>query len=561
MLRLKNKVILFLLFVVLGCAVQGPPSGGPIDNVPPEVVTSEPSPGAIHLPLDFRRIKIVFSERMKESSIRNNLFISPPVAFETHWKKGRILEFDLKESLKPQQTYVLSVGSGLQDLHNNKMTHSFSLAFSTGDTIDQGQISGRIYGLKPNETFYVFAYLLSDTSLFDPFSQKPNYVTISGKNGGYVLSYLRNGMYRLMAVEDRNHNLLLDGRMERFALSYRDVQLSDFLSAFSGLDMQISRLDTTAPNLIGARAIYRNFLRVRFNEPVVLDSSAKIMVADSLSGIPLKVVTIGRSNENKNWLELITAPLDSTRKYRLQCVHLADSSGNYTQDTLIAYFSGTSRRDTSRFKLIKHLPKDSTKNLRPELHVHLEFNQPVNWEKLEPRFRLQADSGRQVSGKWRILNLYSAEFVPDRYLRPSGSYISRVQLKGFKSYLGTESSDSLSRHFFTIVSAKELGEISGQVQVEPENSHPVVLNLRSVGGRKFHLQKTLGAKRIFKFEYVPEGKYKIDGFIDLNGNQKLDKGKILPFDFCEPFRFGKDTISVRKRWETGGIIIRLPGGA
>lgn len=86
------------------------------------------------------------------------------------------------------------------------MAQSFSLAFSTGDSIDQGQITGKVYGLKQNETFNIFAYLLSDTSDFNPFETKPDYISQTGEEGSFALKFIKAGCYRLLAVEDRNHN-------------------------------------------------------------------------------------------------------------------------------------------------------------------------------------------------------------------------------------------------------------------------------------------------------------------------------------------------------------------
>ena len=553
-----NKAILFLSFVILSCAVQAPPSGGPVDRIPPEIIATDPLQGTLHVPRSLNRLKIIFSERMKESSIRNNLFISPPVKFKTEWKKGRILLFELQESLKPQQTYVLSIGSALQDMHNNKMAHSFALAFSTGDTIDQGKIAGRIYGLKRNETFYVFAYLLNDTIAFNPFENKPDYVTLNGENGVYSLGFLKEGAYRVIAVEDRNHNLILDGIMERFALSFRDVILHDSLNQFSGLDMQLAKLDTIAPMLTGARARFHDLLVVRFSEPPVLDSLSQISVVDSLNRQPLPIKAWGKSSENGSWLEMVTAPMDSNRVYRLQCLNIADSSGNRNRDTLISYFMGSARQDTAAFKLLHYLPKDSAKKVRPEASVIVQFNQPVNWQQVALAFRLLKDSNNVVSGHWQIKNLYQAAFVPQKPLQPDHVYQSVLNLKRIQSYFNKTSTDSLIRHVFFVISQKELGEISGTIQTDFDLKHPVILNVRSVSGKRFHLRQIVHNKRTFKFNYLPEGAYKLDGFYDLNENGKFDHGTIVPFRFCEPFKFMQDTIKVRKRWETGGVIFTLP---
>lgn len=558
-MRTLKKIVLLFLFAVWGCAVQAPPSGGPVDRIPPEITGTDPMPGTLHVPTSFKRLKIVFSERMKESTARNNLFISPPLKFQTKWKKGRILIIDFEEALKDSQTYVLSVGSGLQDMHNNKMARSFTLAFSTGDTIDQGKITGTIYGLKRGETFYVFAYLLGDSTRFNPFKNKPDYVTLNGEKGDFTLGYLKNGTYRVIAVEDRNHNLRLDGLMERFALSFRDVTLYDSLNHFDGLDMQLATLDTLPPTLTGARALLRNLLVVRFSEPLLLDRLTNFEITDSLGGQKLPIVDMAPSPKKKNWLEMITAPMDSNRLYRVRCINLIDSAGNRNSDTLTTYFVASSKTDTSTFRLIKHLPTDSAKKVAPRTAITLEFNQPVNWRKVEKAYRLQRDSRHTIDGSWQVKNLYRAYFYPSKVLHPDSGYYSVVNLKAIKSYFGKTSADSVSRHFFTIISQKELGEISGNIRVRYPLQNPVVLNVRRISGKRFRVRQTIKkGKHTFKFDYLPQGSYRLDGFLDLNQNNRFDHGTILPFRFCEPFRYLPDTIKVRKRWETSGVLFTLP---
>ncbi len=555
---IHRKWFWFLLLLLLGCAVQAPPSGGPVDRIPPEIVRTDPLPESTRIAKNLDRLTIVFSERMKEGSERNNLFISPPVPFKVQWKKGHILILQLQEPLKKRQTYVLSIGSALQDAHNNKMTASFNLAFSTGDSIDRGKISGRIYGLKRGQTFYVFAYRLSDSTRFDPFTIQPDYVTLNGQQGNYTLGYLKNGTYRVLAVEDRNHDLLLQAVAERFALSYRDVTLHDSMNVFNGLDMQPARLDTVPPLLTGARAKFNNLLILRFSEPLVLDSLTVITITDSLTNRPLKIKDLAPARKHKKWLEVITAPMDSNRLYRVRCVNLTDSSGNRNRDTLTACFKSTTKTDTTTFKLLHHFPKDSAKTVRPEAAIRLEFNQPLNWRQVRENYRLLNASGKALSGRWQIKNLYQGIFRPQKPLLPDHAYRSVLRLKKIHSYFGKSLQDSLSSHVFQIVSQKELGEISGTVQVQGKVSCPIVVNVQRIAGKRLHLRRVVQGTRAFKFDYLPEGSYKLDVFIDLNANGKFDRGRLLPFRFCEPFKFLPDTIQVRKRWETGGVVVPLP---
>jgi uncharacterized protein (DUF2141 family) len=59
----------------------------------------------------------------------------------------------------------------------------------------------------------------------------------------------------------------------------------------------------------------------------------------------------------------------------------------------------------------------------------------------------------------------------------------------------------------------------------------------------------------YRFPRVPEGRYLLDAFQDKNTNSRYDPGKALPFSAPEPFGVLRDTLRVRARWETNGVII------
>ncbi|HLF13604.1 MAG TPA: Ig-like domain-containing protein, partial [Bacteroidota bacterium] len=117
-----------------GCASQVAPTGGPQDTVPPEIVSTSPSPGA----LNFRETNIVleFSEYVDRRSFQESAFLSPsPGALRYEWG-GSEVEISFAETLRPNTTYILTVGTDLKDTRNNRLAETFNLPFSSGGTID-----------------------------------------------------------------------------------------------------------------------------------------------------------------------------------------------------------------------------------------------------------------------------------------------------------------------------------------------------------------------------------------------------------------------------------------
>lgn len=556
----KFSFLLFsaLLCIYHGCASRGAPQGGPVDRTPPEVIQTIPAPDSIRLPINLARIVFEFSEAMEEGSLTRNVFISPPVEYELKWKSARKLEFLLKDSLRNDQTYVVSIGSSAQDLHNNRLSESFHLAFSTGDKIDQGRISGRVFDIKRDEVINLFGYIFVDSATSDPRCDKPLYVSQCAPDGRYQLNYLKDGQYRVFAVQDLNNNLLLDADEERVGIPFRDVSLSDSSIFAEGLDFRLTRSDTTAPKFLGVRPVNNAYLQLRLSEPALPLYSNALEIVDSLSRDTLSILNIHRNIEFANVLDIFTVEMDTSARYRLFASALTDSSGNKNDSLPPIPFRAVVKTDTTSFRLLTHLPKDSAQAVRPEISIFFEFSNAVAWPSVQSNFRLVSAGGKEAPGEWRIQSAFDAEFQPNHPLSADSCYRSILNLAEVKNLWEKTLADSLCSYYFCVVSERELGQVSGKVIAPKEMEKPVVLNFRNLSKRDRPLSKRLAKAGDFKMDLLPEGKYLIDGFADVDENGRYSAGRLQPFQFAEPFHFSADTLKVRKRWETENVEFRLP---
>jgi hypothetical protein len=73
-------------------------------------------------------------------------------------------------------TFVVTVGTAVQDGRNNKLASSFSLAFSTGKVLDEGEMSGRVISTSSAAGLDVWAYRCDGISDPDPSEQEPDYI-------------------------------------------------------------------------------------------------------------------------------------------------------------------------------------------------------------------------------------------------------------------------------------------------------------------------------------------------------------------------------------------------
>jgi len=191
------------------------------------------------------------------------------------------------------------------------MLSSFQFAFSTGDYLDQGKISGKIFELKNNDVMYIYAYEKSENDTIDPRYQSARFLTQSGENGKFQLSYLPLNEYRIFVVEDQNKNFLLDAAYERVGIPTHDTRLDSTTSAITGLNFKLTQIDTSAPYITGARAIYNNTILLRASEELKELTNKNINIIDTLNSNPLNVLGITESNQSSSQYLLYTEIQDS----------------------------------------------------------------------------------------------------------------------------------------------------------------------------------------------------------------------------------------------------------
>ena len=131
------------LALISGCARVGPPTGGPADSTPPEIVTTVPENGATGTERD-TEIRIEFSEEMNRVSVERGFSIAPDVKLKNlRWDGTALLGRPVAE-LPDSTTFVVELTESAEDYHGVALEEPFVLMFSTGATLDTGVISGAV---------------------------------------------------------------------------------------------------------------------------------------------------------------------------------------------------------------------------------------------------------------------------------------------------------------------------------------------------------------------------------------------------------------------------------
>ena len=114
--------------------------------------------------------------------------------------KGKKVQIIFEGSLANNQTYIVVINRKLSDERKVKLSQGIQFAFSTGNKIDNGSISGRIYNSK-NSSVQLWKIKDKIDSL-DFYKRIPDYSIDASDSGQYEFKFLSPGNYRLVALDN-----------------------------------------------------------------------------------------------------------------------------------------------------------------------------------------------------------------------------------------------------------------------------------------------------------------------------------------------------------------------
>ncbi len=558
---LAEFLVLILPVLLLNCAGQIEPGGGPIDTVPPEIIRTEPDSDATNIRTP--SVELEFSKYVDRLSVQQSVFVSPYVGdLEFNWS-GTSVRIAFSDSLRENTTYVVNVGTDVKDLHaGNRMAHGFSLAFATGDSIDRGSIGGRVYDESP-EGVMLFAYRIDDLKpdTLDPTHTKPDYIQQTGKDGTFVLSHLAFGAYRLFAVRDQYRNLLYDRQVDDYGVWRSDITLSAVKPTTDGLRFLLTKEDTTKPFFTSARNIGRQTILVHVSESADTASFAQVRfhIIDTLTreGLALASWYIDARHPADAGI-LTRSPIDSGHAYRVTAVGLRDLAGNAIDSIHGAVvFEATAEPDTLRPAV--HVDfADSATTVPGDSAILLTFSKRPIAGPLMHAVRLDDSTGSAVpcSLLWR--GGLTVAVTPVRGLLTAAWYRLSLVLDSLNDVDGNGYKDSTFVVKFRTADYRSTGTLEGTVRADSSLHDPIYITASTIDLNP-KVQRTIRRERPgpFAMDRLPEGKWTVEGFIDEGRNAKYDYGQPFPFKPSAPFGVSPDTVKVRARWGVQGVILDL----
>jgi len=529
-------------------------------------------------------VEIVFSEPMERQRTEEAVFVTPETKLGFAWK-GRRLRLQLEGGLRPDRTYVVTVGTGARDLRGNALEASFTLAFSTGERLNQERIKGVVYyDHQPVAAAHVWAY---DLARGDAGSLKrPSYRTQSGRDGAYEFSRLAAGQYRLLAFIDENRNQEYDPS-ERLALAAADVVIREDEEALAG-DLALASRQGIGTRLKRVQAVHSRRLLLHFTQAVEA-SQVTVRLKD------LAVEEVYGNPQDSTKVYVRTEPQEAGREYRLATLQISGASVKWDE-----VWRGSGRQDRTAPQLTARYPDggllaatDSLKlffdesmartipdgwlnpsdslllsgglNQPPDVVPQLEAIQPLAvpvplsdapLPATQPPDTQTPDTQRPdvstqlPTGRWQWSTAATLVFVADKPY-PPGAYRLAFSADFLQDQAGLGLTDSSVVFEFEVpkASARIAGRVKGS------GSEVAWIVAQNIAGRSY--RSRVEAAGDYNIDGLLPGEYVLFAFADLDGDGKQGFGQRQPWLGAEPYTRRPENVVVKAGETQDGIDLEL----
>lgn len=531
MMKKKTFLILVSLFTALflvQCAKRGNPTGGPVDEDPPEIVRIYPDNYSTGF--KSREIYIEFNEYVKLKDIQKQLVISPPLPnMPTVTPQGgaaKEVTITINDTLAANTTYTFNFGQSIVDHNEGNPYPFFKYVFSTGTYIDSLTLKGKIsdaVALQPDPYVNVLLYpvneLYTDSIIY---KEKPLYVfnTLDSLST-FTMENLATGTYKMVALKEEYSDLKFDPSRDKIGFVKDPITLPND-------ELQEIVMYTPTPDPVVVKATHEGKSRIYI---------AHEGRADSLQVIP----------KNKKLFNAYTTTM-LTGKDTVQFWY----DPPVEQDSLVL--------ETTLKGVVKELVVVIKERYRDSLTVQktgdFKLSQPVLYTASTP---IRGYNEEHI----RILDKDSTAVVPQVSLdefknilsidfeqQENDRYIVELLPGAITDFYG-ETNDTII-HNYTTRGANTYGNIL--VTVKGVKDHPVIVQ---VVNKQLEVidEQSIDKDGYIPFEYLQPGAYYLRVVYDYNANGRYDTGDFLKGRQPEKVLFIPEVKKLLANWDLIETII------
>ncbi|WP_162428093.1 Ig-like domain-containing protein [Pontibacter pudoricolor] len=537
-MKFINTVFLATSVIALAsCASVSSPEGGPKDTTPPTLVSSTPADQQLNV--STKTISLKFDEEVQQNNLQKELLITPYTDNKYRIKMDDevlILTFD--KPLQDSTTYTFNFRNGIADIKEKTVAKGLKLSFSTGSFIDTSRVTGQVLKLmtqEPEADAIVALYPAEDT--MNIRKSRPYYQTQADAQGQFSFENIREGNYRIYALQDKNNNTLYDNEGERIGFLKDPITIK---ADSQKVTLQTFIIDTKKPIALQRQKMVDRFT-ITYSEGL---EKINAVTATRKDTIYHKTLPDGKT------VELFKNPKFTGGKALVAAV---DSSGNNTLDTIQVDFG---QDYTQRIKgaEIKDINKKNANTLyRPGQKLTIELQAQVTIKGKSP-VTIQSDTATSIVLK------YPEEIKLDKTATELTITIPKLSNRQAPYTIVLDSTQivpmqgkplSFPTLNFTIGENKGTGSVQGTIATTAKSFIVQLLD------SNYKVVKESKNTRSFKFQNMEPGVYNIRVLVDENNNGQWDKGTAT-FD-REPERvyMYPNKVEIRANWELEDIKIEL----
>jgi uncharacterized protein (DUF2141 family) len=354
-------MVLLVVACLSQCASPLPPLGGPEDNTPPRIDTTESTP---NMQTNFKkqRIELTFDEWIVLEDVFNQVIVSPPLDGKFTVKlRGKTVRFDFPEedTLRANTTYTINFGEAVKDLTEKNPAENLRFVFSTGDFIDSLSVRGRIvdaFDGSPEEGVLFMLYEnLADTVVR---TERPFYFGKTSEDGSFQIDNLKAGEFKVFALKDVNFNYLFDLDNEEIGFLTEPIETTTDTSQSIDLRLFVEE----------QRLRLMEDDTKRYGKAVVKFNKKPKDYDFTFDDIGQKSLLVEMDDSLKLWYDIETP--DYWKIYIQKDSSLQDTI--QVRPTERADFYESARLECT------NLNKEGKKNLNPDKAFQLTFNHPIS---------------------------------------------------------------------------------------------------------------------------------------------------------------------------------------
>jgi len=532
--------IIILLFIG-SCAVIKPPSGGPKDTTPPQLVYEEPPSGTLQYKGE--QIRLEFSEYMDESSIEKGIRIFPNIEGEVSINtRGKNLTVDFPDNLEENKTYVINLSRDIKDEHGVEMAEAKFLAYSTGDKIDNSSISGIVWSDGPMSV-HLWRIIKQD-SLENTFQTMPNYFTDVSNKGMYNFQFLSAGNYLLLALDRRAAGLALDTRRMEYGLFWHKIIALDQDQSITDVNI-ITKKEQPQLRLQRGEWNANNWGRIVFNRPINdLHDDYSVMLGydDGTTESPVSF----HDPINPNSLILIRSdksPISSKIRIKIKNIFIDDMV--FLDSASVSVI--VPQDDKNHINLIK--PKEvatiiPTAN-NDTVYLELIFSEPIPQWGLD--YELYKNDTISISKKIVYINPMWVNILPQDNWEPRINYTLKIFAGDTLENMGKMLQDSIITVDIKTTEYQGYGSLYIPITGQIDSLLGAVLH--SIENPEQKNLSFVNSQQRLEFNQIREGRYTLTLFSDRNNDKTYTTGTAKPLTPAEWFYVMPDTIEIRTNWD------------